>query len=132
MMEATDGSRSILAAGRGWWAVVGRWVMAVSEGSGELWVGRGWEVEVAVNCKAVTGGGWALFGIGVGICSPKAALTQLTQCPSLIGRQFEQALPPFTQEQLLQVPARLQRQQAIAGLPRIQISDANAFKILNT
>ena len=66
-MEAKDGSRSILAAVRGWWAEVGRWVMAVRGCSGELWVGRGWEVEVDVDCRAATGGGWALFGVGLGI-----------------------------------------------------------------
>ena len=64
-MKAKDGSRLILAAVRGWWAEVGRWFMAVSGCSGELWVGRGWEVEVDVDCRAATGGGWALFGVGV-------------------------------------------------------------------
>ena len=66
-MEAKNRSRSILAVVRGWWAEVGRWVMAVRGCSRELLVGRGWEVDADVDCRAATGGEWALFGVGAGI-----------------------------------------------------------------
>lgn len=40
-------------------------------------------------------------------------VVELRQLPRRIGRQLTQDLPAFTQEQFLQVPVRLQRQQVM-------------------